>query len=30
VGTVDQWRRSLPQVRTFDDVTRQYLSMYAA
>ncbi len=29
-GTIDQWRRALPAVRTFDDVTRQYLSMYAA
>jgi glycosyltransferase involved in cell wall biosynthesis len=29
-GTVDQWRRSLPSPRTFDDVTRDYLAMYAA
>jgi glycosyltransferase involved in cell wall biosynthesis len=29
-GTVDQWRRSLPPARTFDEVTREYLSMYAA
>jgi glycosyltransferase involved in cell wall biosynthesis len=29
-GTVDQWRRSLPSPRTFDDVTREYLAMYAA
>jgi glycosyltransferase involved in cell wall biosynthesis len=29
-GTVDHWRRALPPARTFDDVTREYLSMYAA
>jgi glycosyltransferase involved in cell wall biosynthesis len=29
-GTVDQWRRLLPPARTFDDVTREYLSLYAA
>ena len=29
-GTIDQWRRALPPARTFDDVTREYLSMYAA
>jgi glycosyltransferase involved in cell wall biosynthesis len=29
-GTIDQWRRSLPAPRTFDDVTREYLSLYAA
>jgi len=29
-GTVDQWRRLLPAPRTFDDVTRDYLSLYAA
>jgi glycosyltransferase involved in cell wall biosynthesis len=29
-GTVDQWRRLLPPPRTFDDVTRDYLSLYAA
>jgi glycosyltransferase involved in cell wall biosynthesis len=30
VGTIDHWRRALPPARTFDDVTREYLSMYAA
>jgi glycosyltransferase involved in cell wall biosynthesis len=30
VGTVDHWRRMLPPPRTFDDVTRDYLSLYAA
>jgi glycosyltransferase involved in cell wall biosynthesis len=29
-GTIDQWRRALPPARTFDDVAREYLSMYAA
>jgi glycosyltransferase involved in cell wall biosynthesis len=29
-GTIDRWRRSLPPPRTFDDVTRDYLAMYAA
>jgi hypothetical protein len=29
-GTIDHWRRALPAARTFDDVTREYLSMYAA
>jgi glycosyltransferase involved in cell wall biosynthesis len=29
-GTVDAWRRSLPTARTLDDVTREYLAMYAA
>ena len=29
-GTIDHWRRALPPARTFDDVTREYLSMYAA
>jgi len=29
-GTVDQWRRLLPPPRTFDDVTRDYLALYAA
>jgi len=29
-GTIDAWRRRLPPPRTFDDVTREYLSMYAA
>lgn len=28
-GTVDAWRRALPPVRTLDDVTRDYLAMYA-
>ncbi len=27
---VNQWRSSLPKVRTMDDVTRDYLAMYAA
>ena len=27
---VNQWRASLPSVRTMDDVTRDYLEMYAA
>jgi glycosyltransferase involved in cell wall biosynthesis len=27
---VDQWRASLPAVRTMDDVTRDYLELYAA
>ena len=29
-GTIDRWRRSLPAARTFDDVTREYLALYAA
>jgi glycosyltransferase involved in cell wall biosynthesis len=29
-GTVDQWRRALPRARTLDDVTRDYLELYAA
>ncbi len=29
-STIDRWRRALPPVRTFDDVTREYLAMYAA
>jgi glycosyltransferase involved in cell wall biosynthesis len=29
-GTIDQWRRALPPARSFDDVTREYLSLYAA
>jgi glycosyltransferase involved in cell wall biosynthesis len=29
-GTIDHWRRALPPPRTFDDVTRDYLAMYAA
>jgi glycosyltransferase involved in cell wall biosynthesis len=28
--TVNQWRHNLPYVRTMDDVTRDYLLMYAA
>jgi glycosyltransferase involved in cell wall biosynthesis len=28
--TVDRWRASLPRVRTMDDVTQDYLSLYAA
>jgi glycosyltransferase involved in cell wall biosynthesis len=28
-GTIDVWRRNLPDVRTMDDVVRQYLEMYA-
>jgi len=27
---VDRWRASLPAVRTMDDVTRDYLELYAA
>lgn len=27
---VDRWRAALPRVRTMDDVTRDYLDMYAA
>ena len=27
---VDRWRASLPAVRTMDDVTRDYLALYAA
>jgi len=29
-GTIDRWRRVLPPVRTLDDVTRDYLALYAA
>jgi glycosyltransferase involved in cell wall biosynthesis len=29
-GTVDHWRRALPPARTLDEVTRDYLAMYAA
>lgn len=29
-GLVDRWRACLPSVRTMDDVTRDYLEMYAA
>ena len=29
-GTVDSWRRALPPARTLDEVTRDYLAMYAA
>jgi glycosyltransferase involved in cell wall biosynthesis len=29
-GTVDCWRRALPPARTLDEVTRDYLAMYAA
>jgi len=29
-GLVDRWRTNLPSVRTMDDVTRDYLDMYAA
>jgi glycosyltransferase involved in cell wall biosynthesis len=28
-GTVDCWRRALPVARTLDEVTRDYLAMYA-
>ena len=28
-GTIDVWRRNLPDVRTMDDVVQQYLTMYA-
>ena len=27
---VDRWRLALPSVRTMDDVTRDYLELYAA
>jgi glycosyltransferase involved in cell wall biosynthesis len=29
-GTIDRWRATLPAVRTMDDVTNDYLEMYAA
>ena len=29
-STIDAWRRALPAPRTMDDVTRDYLSLYAA
>jgi len=29
-GTIDCWRRALPAARTLDEVTRDYLAMYAA
>jgi len=29
-ATIDRWRRVLPPVRTLDDVTRDYLALYAA
>ena len=29
-GTIDAWRRVLPAARTFDAVTRDYLTMYTA
>jgi len=29
-GTIDRWRRVLTPVRTLDDVTRDYLALYAA
>ena len=29
-GLVDRWRAGLPTVRTMDDVTRDYLALYAA
>ena len=29
-GTVDRWRRLLPPARTLDEVTRDYLALYAA
>jgi glycosyltransferase involved in cell wall biosynthesis len=29
-GTIDRWRVALPPARTLDDVTRDYLELYAA
>jgi glycosyltransferase involved in cell wall biosynthesis len=29
-GVIDRWRAALPSVRTMDDVTNDYLEMYAA
>ena len=29
-GAIDRWRAALPAVRTMDDVTNDYLEMYAA
>ena len=29
-GTINEWRTKLPRVRTMDDVTRDYLAMYAS
>jgi glycosyltransferase involved in cell wall biosynthesis len=29
-STIDVWRRSLPKVRTMDDVARDYMALYAA
>jgi len=29
-GVIDRWRGALPRVRTMDDVTNDYLEMYAA
>jgi len=28
-GTIDLWRRNLPEVRTMDEVVQQYLQMYS-
>ena len=28
--TIDVWRRSLPPVRTMDDIARDYMKIYAA
>jgi glycosyltransferase involved in cell wall biosynthesis len=28
-GTVDAWRRALPTARTMDEVTADYLALYA-
>jgi len=29
-GTVDRWRAAIPAARTMDDVTADYLALYAA
>ena len=29
-ATIDVWRRALPEVRTMDDIARDYLAIYAA
>ena len=28
IATIETWRRNLPEVRTMDDVTRDYLELY--
>ena len=29
-GTIDRWREAIPAARTMDDVTADYLALYAA